>query len=989
MERPEEELLILELFANNTLRNYGLIGYLPQGSPLSEALFPIYALSKAMSFPIKSNPILGIAEGWFFENNNSFHLDLNQETILIKGKEERLPKNTAEAHFDDIYVQASSIEKWFNVKINLNLSRLQMSITSHDRPFPFEEELARKEKAEKLSKTTQNQKTIPYNSETLLPYQWITPPSFVWQQTIQANQSSDTTNTNTSFSLQSYGDLFKTESRFTLSGTTGTNDNETKINTAQGYFQKRDPTNSLLGPLKAGRITFGDITYPDVPLIISKKRGRGITISSESNLNLPSSYSAETYNLDGDAPIGWDAELYRNGYYVDFQTIGEDGRYNFEDIDLIRGYNIFQITLYGPEGQKRTITQRVARGQKILNKGELKYDFAAGQPDADFLPFAKTARADTTPSASGHITYGIKENLTIGANIFTGKDNSSNNDDDTTNRLSAANISATLGISGVKLQGKAMAANKKRSAYELEASTQIKNTNLSASHTHYKGFNPDDRDMLSSTDISANRNFGAFSTNLSAQKKTYQEDKNETILNGTLSTNIAGINISNTATRTLSKNESQDDFKGKTSILTDLFDWRLRGGITYDLDHGVNDKVRKANLSAYKKLTKTATMRFNTAYDFPNNITTADIKYSTEREQYSLDFNLGSSGKDSYFGALTVRTGLKPDQNSQYKIVSARDGGLGAVGLRAYLDQNGNHIYNMGEKLLPNISFRSNKGLIKKETDKDGVVFVKGLAEGLTRFELEEKSLPSIYIKPYKDYIDIIPRSGATTILYMGFEQLGEIDGFVYLKTKEDKEKPYPGIELRLIDNKSGEEIQTTTSEYDGYYVFSTLPIGSYMIEALPLWDNEPPPNLHIDLTHDSFLITDQNIIFPERKGNASPSDTVLMSSIHADVHNEIEDKPLPVLTNGLDLATSEPLRGLFTHFSSLSSFESAKLTQKELWQKNPRLSNIPIYIYKISVGEQTFYRVVGAVNDYKEGRKTCDAFLKDNPKEECTLIEM
>ena len=690
MERPEEELLILELYVNENLRNYGFVGYLPQGIPLNEALFPVQSLSKALSFSIKANPMLGVVQGWFYEERNVFYLDLNRNTVLVNGKERALPRGVAEAHFDDIYIKASFLEEWFGFDIRPDLSTLKMFITN-DGSFPFEEDIARKEKGQSLSlKAGGKGKT--YDTETLLPYQWIVPPSFVWQQTVQARHTEQETSANTSFSLQSYGDILKTESRFVLSGTMGTGSNETKISTAQGLFQRRDPAKSMFGPLKAGRIAVGDVTYPDVPLITGRKRGRGVMISSDPNLRLSRSYGAETYNLDGDAPVGWDVELYRNGYFVAFQSVGVNGRYNFEDVELVRGFNLFQIILYGPEGQKRTQTQRVVRGQEMLQKGEVNYDFAAGQPEADFLTIAEKARTNSTYGASGYIAYGIKNYLTLGASLFTGSEDSSDSRD---NRLSAGNFSAVVALLGMKLQGALMLADENRKAAEFQAISQVAGANISASHTRHDGFNEDDRDLVSRSEAGVNRNFGVLSANLGVKQNKYQRKTDEIVLNGNVSMRVAGVSISNSMERVISDSESQDDFEGDLSVLTNFMDWRLRGDLKYDLDHGTKDRMRNANISAYKKLTKTATMRFNTAYDFPNDVTSGDVKYSLERDKYSIDFNVGASTGNSYFGGLTLRTGYKPDHEGRYSMVSAKDGGLGAVGLRAYLDQNENRSYDM------------------------------------------------------------------------------------------------------------------------------------------------------------------------------------------------------------------------------------------------------------------------------------------------------
>lgn len=986
VERSEDELLILELYVNNQMRSYGLLGYLPEGVPLNEALFPLYSLSKALSFSIKVDPMDGVAQGWFYEERNVFHLDLNRNTALVGGKDITLPEGGAEAHFEDIYVKASLLENWFNINIRPDLSRLQMFVTSNDKAFPFEEEFARKKRADSLV-AGKGGNARDYNSETLLPYKWLAPPSFVWQQTVQARHSNgnNNTNANTSFSLQSYGDVLKSGARLVLSGVAGTGDSKTKISNAQGAFQKRDPGNGMLGLLKAGRVMVGDVSYPDVPLIVGSKRGRGVMVSSDSNLSASRSYGAETYNLDGDAPLGWDAELYRNGYFVSFQTVNSNGRYSFDDVELVRGYNLFQVILYGPEGQKRTQTQRVVRGQEMLQEGQLNYNFAAGQPEADFLPIADNARTDSTLGGSGHIAYGIKNYLTLGASFFTGADSTDTSD----SRLSALNVSAVTSFLGMKVQGLLMHANEGRKAYEVAASTQVAGANISAGHTRYEGFLEDDRDLLSTTEVDANRNFGAFSASVSAEKNKYQKIDDELVLNGNISIRVAGVNISNSLERTISDNELQDDLEGDVSILTNLVDWRLRGDLKYDLDHGVKNRMRSANFSAYKKLGKTATMRFNTAYDFPNDITSADLRYSKELEKYSVDLSIGATTQRDYFGGLTFRTGFQPDTEGKYHMVSARDGGLGAVGLRAYLDENGNRLYDMGEKLLPNITFRSNRGLVDKQTDQNGAIFVRGLSEGPTRFELDEASLPSIYIKPYDDYIDIIPRSGATTTLYMGFEQLGEIDGFVYAYSDSEKQKPYPGLDVLLLDADSGEEVVSATSEYDGYYVFPAISMGSYVLQVLPAWDSDDIPPISVELTNDNPVITDQNITLPKRNAS-NTSDEVLVSVKRSDVRHEIEDEPLPVVTDGLDLATGEPLRGLYIHLSSMSSFEGAQNEQESLWDVYSELLNdVPLYIYKIKVGDKQFFRIVGAAGPYGNAKEVCKGLVDRDAPGGCRLVEL
>ena len=60
----------------------------------------------------------------------------------------------------------------------------------------------------------------------------------------------------------------------------------------------------------------------------------------------------------------------------------------------------------------------------------------------------------------------------------------------------------------------------------------------------------------------------------------------------------------------------------------------------------------------------------------------------------------------------------------------------------------------------------------------------------------------------------------------------GEIDGIVYLH-KDNKNVPVGDIELELL-NKSGELIQKIKTAYDGFYVLSKIPAGTYLMRISP-----------------------------------------------------------------------------------------------------------------------------------------------------------
>lgn len=982
VERPEDELLILEVHVNEEVRNFGIIAYLPRNASVDETLIPLSSLSRAMTFGIKVDTIDGLAQGWFIKEENSFRLDVRNKTVTIKGKTQPLPEGV-EVHFEDIFVQARLLEEWFNIEVRPDLSMLRLYVSSKS-TLPYEEERLRKERAEGLNTSPQLQ-DYEFSEDILLPYQWWSKPSVVIQNNLQARRDRSNTQASNSFTFQSYGDALKFGTRFTIAGSADT-DHNYDINNATLTFEKRDPANSLLGPLRVGALSFGDVTYPDVPLLQGRKRGRGIAISSESNINISRSFGGETYTIDGDAPIGWDAELYRNGYFVAFQEIPATGRYTFEDIDLVRGFNLFQITLYGPEGQKITQTQRIVRGQEMLQEGQLQYDFAAGQPEADFLPIAENSRTDSTLGASGRVAYGVKNYLTLGSSVFTGS-NRAYQDGET---LSAVNFTAVTAFKGIKTQAQYMIATENRSGYNFEVTTQVARANITASHTKYAGFDEDDKDQITTTSLDANRNFGKFNASIRAAKRTYQTKENETVLGGTISTNILGMSISNSLERTVSDNKGQQEFEGNLAVLKSYGKWRFRANMDYNLDKTADRRIETVAVSAYQRISRSSTLRLNANHSFNSDLTSAELRYSKEFEKYSIDFNLGGNNDNAYFGGLTFRAGFQADHDGKYQMVSAREGGLGAVGLRAYLDENENGEYDVGEKLLPNITFRSNRGLVKKQTDENGTVFVNGLSEGLTRFQLDDTSLPSIYIKPYDDFVDVIPRTGVTTVMYLGFRQLGEIDGFVTTATADDPNKPLAGVELSLVNVKTGEEVTYTNSEYDGYFVFPAIALGEYEIRALPIWDEAEIAPVSVSVTKEVPIVTDVPILMPApeallKSENEAPKIKEKIIAPHI-----LDEAPGATITNGQDIASGEDLRGLFFHLSSLSTRKAAEEERKRLMSVHQNtLQGVTLYIYEIIVKGKTYYRIVGKVKDKPSGKAMCDALIAQDVDGGCRLVTL
>ena len=80
--------------------------------------------------------------------------------------------------------------------------------------------------------------------------------------------------------------------------------------------------------------------------------------------------------------------------------------------------------------------------------------------------------------------------------------------------------------------------------------------------------------------------------------------------------------------------------------------------------------------------------------------------------------------------------------------------------------------------------------------------------------------------------VRIVPRPGQAMQLDFPIFSSGEIDGTVYL-VKNDRTVPAGRVAIEVIDT-NGNVIATGTTEYDGFYVISNIPLGTYTVRVSP-----------------------------------------------------------------------------------------------------------------------------------------------------------
>ena len=126
----------------------------------------------------------------------------------------------------------------------------------------------------------------------------------------------------------------------------------------------------------------GDVFGYTTPLVGRSGIGRGLSLTGRPPTQ-PTDF--DVTRIEGDAPPGWDVELYRNGELLAIMRVGPDGRYRFEDAPLMPGRNQMVVRFYGPQGQMREESRAITVGADTPAPGAVYWAAYLNQPDKRLL----------------------------------------------------------------------------------------------------------------------------------------------------------------------------------------------------------------------------------------------------------------------------------------------------------------------------------------------------------------------------------------------------------------------------------------------------------------------------------------------------------------------------------------------------------------------------------------------------------------------------
>jgi len=781
------------------------------------AQLSLFDLFELLDFPIEVNVNKGEVQGWFINEENKFAMMLPEQEgesadVVINGKQSSL---AAEAYYivdDEIFVDANSIADWFDFTLTFDFSTLNMQLISKT-PLPLQMKLARESR--KVGEVAQREAILPWRESA---YQSVSSPLVDVQLYSEFdNRDEDIF----SYSLLSLQDFAYLNSELYLNGT-----NRDALSNVRLKFSKEDSGANLLGPLHATEYKFGDITPVNTALSGTRDIGRGISFSNKSN-NITNNRSK---TFSGSIQPGWDIELYRNGILIEQALSSADGRYEFNDIPIFYGDNKFQLIFYGPQGQVRTESEDIYIDSNLLSEKQSRYAFSVtdntqqlielDETDSPYQPgwlsvltyeqgltddFSVHAASEWLAATQGEdaMVYSLGANVTLFERLLLGADLQIDADD----HKRASFLART------KLAEQALSFNFNRiDSFTWQAPESVISSDLYVLSMSGSIF----ENML-------NYNNTATHINNNSTGRTANEFTNQL----SFLTPFAYINNSLTWSQESVSTTSEQELYGSTRFQRhfDALSTQLLLSYTLKPDAELSYLEAEFALPLPHDIYSELTVGYQPNDGYYKGLFNLNFKLFEFDVQSSYSYD----SDDNWELGLSTHFSFSYEPITEQVLFSERNiSQNGLLMTRVFKDENANGVFDEGEELVAGVKVKALQHSRQAETDEDGIAVLNTLSNyKRTDIVVDESSIEEPFIVPATPGISLTPRKGFVEVVDIPLVNASELEGTVYIRDPQGKEKvgAYISIELR---NAAGEIVAQTETEFDGYYLFTDLPPGTY-----------------------------------------------------------------------------------------------------------------------------------------------------------------
>lgn len=770
---------------------------------------PLGEMASLMTIGIRASPVEGTASGFIRGEDKPFSLHVANRMVTVGDKTAAFDPANVIRRDEDIYVESKLLADWLLVDFQTDF--VSLSITLRPRlPLPLQLRLTREALLTGIRGATKPvDPNYPLQSN---PYKLLDVP-FIDQTISVGLQRSNGGYVRTSSSATYIrSDLAGLQASAFLTGTNQGDSRESRFTVG-----RYDPGGTLLGPLAARSFSLGNISVAGVPNISrGSDAGTGFSIS---NVPLDRATRFTSHTLQGDLPPGWDVELYLNKALIAYQQSRADGRYTFNDLNLVYGANEFRLVFHGPQGQLRVERRDLLLDNSLNEPGSFYYNAASNRDSSGLRHTAALAE------------WGLGQSLTAtGAVVNSTTTNSQPTQYTTLGLHGFAGNAIALGSITRQIGGGAL--------YELGIRSRLVGVSVGWNHLDFHAFSselfplsPDPlrvRDQVRFDGVLPVKAVGVFPFTLEVRRDRSQSGAKVLEANALLSTSVAWGSLSNSMHWT--KSQGARALDGVFQMGGTIGPVQVRGQASYLLQP--HARLSSLAVTVDHSLGAGYLLNVGANHSFQDSRLTLTSSLNKSFGSFAVALTAGFASRHEFNIGMQVFTAIGHDpRRSQWIFDALPMAESGGVSARVFVDQNGNGVMDENETPVRNVGFLVNSSNHPARTDSSGVAYIGHLPSNRnTDISVNTSTIEDPQLASMLKGMRVVPRPGNVTLMDFPLAPTGEIDGTIYLVSAERK-RGSGNVLVELLD-RSGKIVAQTRSGSDGFFVLVEILPGEYSLRV-------------------------------------------------------------------------------------------------------------------------------------------------------------
>lgn len=812
----EEDSLLLQLQVKDYRLANDLRGYQTPGGVCVDLADVIQSLD----LPIRLDKKSRRATGWIFAEDQKFTLDRDSNMVQIVNNRRAIQPGELYDTLEGWCIDTRALAGWLGVSLTANLRDSSLVLES-DRPLPFIQAIERQSRAARL-RPERGRENLDAYPQARQPYAvWRMPSVDVVAQT-DYRADSGRSRLATRYEIFASSEIARASVDMRLAS-----DQRGAPDSLRVRAYRMDPDGRMLGQLRATQLIVGDVDMLSGNLAGAPGVGRGVFLS---NRDLQQSDRFGTTILRGTLPLGWDAELYRNGQLLAFQGSTPDGRYEFE-VQLLFGSNELEVVLYGPQGQIRRESQTIPVGHGALEPGKVQYWAGVIERNHDLITFGRpppSARGDDGWQYAAGVQYGLDRRTVIGANahsLFIDR-----------RRRNYAELNVQRSFGPMLLNVSAAQELGRGRAYRADLLAKLGRLNVQAQSFFVDGgftsglVGENEKSAHSLTfDTLANLGRTPLSLSGGVRRSTQRNGRQVNEFSARASLLLPRFSFTGFIAHRDTEGAVDPEDGTRVGLLanTRFLGLSARGEASYRLS-GPSKGFDSANLTLERALSDRSDLRLEIEHDRRRGLTQFDLAYVRHFRKFAVRAGAQADTRGGLGASLAISFSVGPDPlGGGWRMSSEKLAQRGHAAVAVFLDENGDGRRSAGEQALSGVEVTAGRSGIAAPTDARGHAFVEGLQPyQKVLLSVDESTLPDPFLTPRGQGIVVTPRPGVAAVVELAVAPTGEVEGL--LNSAEGT--PLAGAKLELVD-AAGQVVARTMTEYDGFFLFDRVAYGRYRLQ--------------------------------------------------------------------------------------------------------------------------------------------------------------